>query len=60
MVKDNGHVSLGTKVVIERLKLLSDELKVATSCVYEDLKSNQGEPCGTKVELVLPFKNREN
>lgn len=56
---DKGHVSLGTKVVMERLELLGHELKIKTSCSYEDLKTEQGEPCGTRVRLVLPVKNRD-
>ena len=56
---DKGHVSLGTKVVLERLQLLGDELKMETSCSYIDLKTDQGDPCGTRVILVLPIKNRD-
>ena len=56
---EKGHVSLGTKVVAERLQLLSAELNLPASCVYEDLTTHQGEPCGTRVRLVLPIKNRD-
>lgn len=57
--KEKSHVSLGTKVVLERIQLLNDELNQHASCVYFDLNNNIGEPCGTRVELTLPLKNRE-
>ncbi len=54
------HVSLGSKVVAERIELLNNELKCNASVIYHDLQSNDGHAGGTRVILNLPFKNRED
>lgn len=54
------HVSLGTTVVAERIALLNQELKCKASVLYQDLTNADGNACGTRVLLTLPFKNRED
>jgi tetratricopeptide (TPR) repeat protein len=58
--KHPGHVSLGGSVVAERIELLKLEYKINASIRYTDLTDADGTPCGTRVVLRLPFKERTN
>jgi LytS/YehU family sensor histidine kinase len=55
-----SHTSLGSSLVADRIALLRQELNCDASLTYSDLKDASGNPCGTKVELRLPYKVRED
>ena len=57
---EKQHVSISTTVVTERIELMNTELKCNASLSYQDLINSIGEPCGTRVILTIPFKEREN
>ncbi|MCF8302000.1 MAG: tetratricopeptide repeat protein [Bacteroidales bacterium] len=50
-----GHHSLGVQVISERIELLRNEWNKKISLAYEDLKDDDGNPSGTKVNLLLPY-----
>lgn len=55
-----GHRSLATSVVMQRLNLLRTECRCNASLVITDLFDSLGQPAGTKVELLLPFREKES
>lgn len=64
-VNDNGkglelrsktdHRSLSTKIIQERMELFNRSLKKKIQLVVENIKNENGEVRGTKVELKVPF-----
>jgi ligand-binding sensor domain-containing protein len=55
---DDKHQSLGMKLTENRISLLKEEEKSDFSVNIIDLKNEEGEATGTRVEIVLPLKQR--
>jgi tetratricopeptide (TPR) repeat protein len=53
--KGNNHSSLGTQIVSSRLDLVNALYGTNLKTFYTDLKSNTGEPEGTRVEIQIPI-----
>jgi two-component system LytT family sensor kinase len=51
----NNHNSLGTQIVNSRLDLVNTLYGTSLKTVYTDLKNQDGEPEGTKVEIHIPI-----
>lgn len=51
----SNHNSLGTRIVESRLDLVNKLYGTSLKTVYTDLKSVNGEPAGTKVEIHIPI-----
>jgi hypothetical protein len=49
------HNSLGTKIVSSRLDLVNELYGTSLKTVYTDLKNEEGEPEGTRVEIHIPI-----
>ncbi len=58
-MKTRRHVSLATAITTERLLYLNGEPAKAGNIKYTDLKSESGEPAGTKVVLTLPYEEEK-
>lgn len=68
VIKDNGggytqatsqtqdHLSLSTTIIQERMAVFNKTLKKKISLVLANIKNEQGEILGAKVELKVPFK----
>ncbi len=54
-VKSIEHNSLSTTIIQERMALFNKSLKKKIQLVWEDIKTENGEIGGTKVELKVPF-----
>lgn len=52
---DTDHVSLSTTIIRERMELFNRSLKRKIQLVIGNLKNENGEVSGTKVELRVPF-----
>lgn len=52
-----NHRSLGMKITEERLKILNEINASHLSVVITDLKTPEGNPAGTKVELFIPLNS---
>lgn len=52
---DTDHVSLSTTIIRERMELFNRSLKKKIQLVIDNLKNENGEVSGTKVELRVPF-----
>lgn len=55
--KSNGgkHKSMGTSITESRLRLVNSLYGKNMKVKYTDLKDEQGNPCGTKVEISIPI-----
>lgn len=53
----NPHKSLGMKITSERVRILNNINKSDLSVSVTDLKDEQGNSCGTMVELYIPHFN---
>ncbi len=53
-MKDPSHNSLGTRIVSSRLDLVNSLYGTDLRTVYTDLKNNEGEPVGTRIEIHIP------
>ena len=51
----NGHTSLSSQIIQERMDLFNRTLKNKIRLVLEEIKNERGEIKGTKVELKVPF-----
>ena len=51
----SSHNSLATTIIKERMALFNQSLKYRIQLILEDIKNDQGEIQGTKVELKVPF-----
>lgn len=52
---ENNHNSLGTQIVNSRLDLVNTLYGTSLKTVYTDLKNDNGEPEGTRVEIHIPI-----
>jgi len=52
---DKNHNSLGTQIVSSRLDLVNALYGTSLKTNYTDLKNNNGEPVGTRVEIHIPI-----
>jgi tetratricopeptide (TPR) repeat protein len=53
--KDDNHNSLGTQITSSRLDLVNALYGTTLRTVYTDLKKENGEPAGTRVEIHIPI-----
>jgi hypothetical protein len=49
--------SLGMKITQERLNIINQQKKVNATVNIVDLKDQQNNPTGLRVELLLPFES---
>jgi LytS/YehU family sensor histidine kinase len=52
---ENRHNSLGTQIISSRLDLVNALYGTSLKTVYTDLRSETGEPAGTRVEIQIPI-----
>jgi tetratricopeptide (TPR) repeat protein len=52
---DSNHNSLGTQIVSSRLDLVNALYGTSLKTIYIDLKNENGEPAGTRVEIQIPI-----
>jgi two-component sensor histidine kinase len=52
---ENNHNSLGTQIVSSRLDLVNTLYGTSLKTVYTDLKNENGEAEGTRVEIHIPI-----
>ena len=50
------HQSRGMIITKERLEILNKQVKGRISVNVVDLRDSNGNPCGTRVEIIIPFK----
>lgn len=55
--KTYKHKSMGMQLTQERLKLIEIQTGLNITITTTDLYNQLNEACGTKVELIIPFKN---
>jgi tetratricopeptide (TPR) repeat protein len=55
VTSQSNHNSLGTQIVTSRLDLVNALYGTSLKTIYTDLKSNTGEPSGTRVEIYIPI-----
>jgi tetratricopeptide (TPR) repeat protein len=53
--KESGHNSLGTQIVSSRLDLVNALYGTSLKTIYTDLKKENGDPAGTRVEIHIPI-----
>lgn len=53
--RDNNHNSLGTKITKSRLELVNELYGTTLKTEYTDLKDENGDPAGTRVEIQIPI-----
>ena len=49
--------SMGMQLTEDRIQLLKSQYGGEASIMIEDLKDNNGSPCGTRVTLLIPLEN---
>jgi tetratricopeptide (TPR) repeat protein len=54
-MSDNNHNSLGTQIISSRLDLVNTLYGTSLKTTYTDLKKDNGEPAGTRVEIQIPI-----
>jgi tetratricopeptide (TPR) repeat protein len=52
---DNNHNSLGTQIVSSRLDLVNSLYGTTLKTLYTDLRNENGDPAGTRVEIQIPI-----
>lgn len=52
-----SHKSLGMTITKERIKLLNEQYNNGFSVNITDLKDQQNNPCGTRIEVVIPISD---
>jgi tetratricopeptide (TPR) repeat protein len=52
---ENNHNSLGTQIVSSRLDLVNTLYGTSLKTIYTDLKNENGDPVGTRVEIQIPL-----
>jgi two-component system LytT family sensor kinase len=52
---ENNHNSLGTRIISSRLDLVNALYGTSLKTIYTDLKNENGEPEGTRVEIHIPI-----
>lgn len=55
MKNDKNHNSLGTQITNSRLDLVNTLYGTSLKTIYTDLKNENGEPTGTRVEIHIPI-----
>jgi tetratricopeptide (TPR) repeat protein len=55
MRNDNNHNSLGTQIVSSRLDLVNALYGTSLKTIYTDLRDENGDPAGTRVEIQIPI-----
>lgn len=55
MKGEGNHNSLGTQIVTSRLDLVNSLYGTSLKTIYTDLKNEDGEPTGTRVEIQIPL-----
>lgn len=53
--REKNHNSLGTRITASRLELVNALYGTSMKTTYTDLKDENGEACGTRVELQIPI-----
>jgi hypothetical protein len=53
--KEGNHNSLGTQISKSRLDLVNELYGTSLKTIYTDLKDENGEPAGTRVEIHIPI-----
>lgn len=53
--KDSNHNSLGTQITKNRLELVNELYGTSLKTIYTDLRNENGEPSGTRVEIHIPI-----
>jgi tetratricopeptide (TPR) repeat protein len=53
--KENNHNSLGTQITASRLDLVNALYGTSMKTTYTDLKNENGDPTGTRVEINIPL-----
>ncbi|MGB8491502.1 MAG: histidine kinase [Bacteroidales bacterium] len=53
--KERNHTSLGTHITKSRLDLVNELYGTSLKTTYTDLKNENGEPAGTRVEIHIPI-----
>jgi tetratricopeptide (TPR) repeat protein len=53
--REGNHNSLGTLITKSRLDLVNDMYGTSLQTIYTDLKDENGEPSGTRVEIHIPL-----
>jgi tetratricopeptide (TPR) repeat protein len=54
--QSSGHRSLGMQVTRERMDAIKKELNIDCDFKIIDLKDENGQACGTRVEILIPFE----
>jgi len=54
-MKEGNHNSLGTQIISSRLDLVNTLYGTSLKTTYTDLKKENGEPAGTRVEIQIPI-----
>jgi hypothetical protein len=52
---EKNHNSLGTQITNSRLDLVNTLYGTSLKTIYTDLKNENGEPAGTRVEIHIPI-----
>lgn len=55
--RNTSHVSLGMQVTRERLETIKKDRKTTAGFTITDLKKPDGEPCGTRVTVKMPYES---
>jgi len=53
--REGNHNSLGTQITKSRLDLVNELYGTSLQTIYTDLKNENGEPAGTRVEIHIPL-----
>jgi tetratricopeptide (TPR) repeat protein len=53
--REGNHNSLGTQITKSRLDLVNELYGTSLQTIYTDLKDENGEPAGTRVEIHIPL-----
>jgi two-component system, LytTR family, sensor kinase len=54
-ISEKNHNSLGTQIIASRLDLVNALYGTSLKTIYTDLKNENGEPTGTRVEIQIPI-----
>jgi len=54
-MSESNHNSLGTQIISSRLDLVNTLYGTSLKTTYSDLKKDNGEPAGTRVEIQIPI-----
>ena len=57
---DKSHTSHGTKLTNERIRIFNEKYKTHCKIVTSDIYDHHSEIAGTKVEIIIPYLNKES